>query len=95
MSDLENYLENNLNAGLHLIPPHMHEGIKNYVLRRIRTGNFLYAVLSNNFQESFARADYENQRAMFGWAQFIHNHVPSACHGSPEAVEAWLAKDNS
>ena len=78
--------------GLHLVPSHMHGGIKRYTLQGIPPGSFLEALLSNDLMGAFRRADDENQRAMFGWACFLYNHVPSECYGSPEKYRAWCRK---
>jgi hemerythrin-like domain-containing protein len=37
------------------------------------------------------RADHVNQRALFEWADFLHNYAPSGCHGSEEKLLAWYA----
>lgn len=64
--------------------------IANYVIHKIQTGGFLFAVLSNDLSESFARADMGNRAAMFEIVSFIYNSIPSKCWGSKEKVQAWL-----
>jgi hypothetical protein len=75
-----------------LIPSHMHEGVRAYVMEGVPAGGFLMALLRNAaFSEVVARADDANQRALLGWAKFLHNEMPAACHGSAGRVETWLA----
>jgi hypothetical protein len=64
--------------------------IDRYVTDGIPTGSFCEAVLSNNLMESFGRADLGNRVALFEICSYIYNETPSACHGSPEKVSAWL-----
>ena len=73
------------------IPSHMIGGVKRYVLHGIAGGSFLTALFSNDLMGAIGKADYSNQAALIEWARFIHNHVPSGCHGSPEKVSAWIA----
>lgn len=77
--------------GLHLIPEHMHGAIARYVEHGIRQGQFLTAILSNDFMEAMGRADTENMAAIQGWAHFLYNYVPGNCYGSPQAVKEWMA----
>ena len=75
-----------------LIPCHMRGGIQRYVMNGVPMGSFLTAVFANDFMEAAGRADDENRDALFGYAQFLYNCVPSTCKGSYEAVEAWIAR---
>lgn len=75
-----------------VIPHHMRSGIKLYVMRGAPMGSFLTAIFANDFQEAAGRADDENRQALFGYAQFLYNSVPSTCKGSYEAVGAWIEK---
>ena len=71
------------------IPEHMRASMQRYVEHGAPTGDFLFAILTNNFMETFARADEKNTKAMHDWAKFIYNELPSQCHGSIEKVLAW------
>jgi len=82
-------LENGL-ASLR-IPPHMHNGIKRYVLDGIPIGDFGRMLLSNDLMGCVGRADSENQYAIAEWCKLLYNYVPAGCYGSPEAYSAWLA----
>lgn len=70
-----------------LIPEHMHKPLLNYVLFGGPIGDFLTAVLRNEFIEAFARADDENLAAMKGWAQVMYGFVPSAARKA--AMAEW------
>jgi len=72
------------------IPEHMHFGITAYIVHGIPPGHFLEAVLSNNLREAAARADSENQAALFQWVNWLYNEAPSQCWGSPEKVTKWI-----
>ena len=78
-------------ANWSLIPDHMHEAITAYVETGRPVGHFLAAVLSNDLFEAATRADDKNLEALVGWVRFLYNYAPSACWGSPAAVESWLA----
>lgn len=81
-----------LQAGFYLIPSHMHEAIRLYVLHRVPVGGFLQALLSNDLIGAATRADLENSLALYNWARFLVNHCPTDCFGSPEAYETWIGE---
>ena len=66
------------------------DAIDRYVEHRIPTGDFLQAVLENNLEQSFARADEVNRYDMFEIVRYIYNHTPSCCWGSKKMVKAWI-----
>lgn len=59
------------------------------------TGDFLRAVLENNFMEAVGRADEDNRRDLYEIAEFVYNNIPSICHGSPERVSQWLKEEET
>lgn len=61
-----------------------------YANEHCPTGGFLQAVLENNLMEAMGRADDFNRVALFDICSYIYNHLPVACHGSPEKVKRWL-----
>ena len=75
-----------------MLPEHMRESARAYVEVGRPPGSFLRAVLTNDLIESFGRADHINQQCMFGWATWLYNECPGNAWGSPEAVEAWIAR---
>lgn len=72
------------------IPQHTKEGLDRYVKEGIPTGDFLYAVLTNDLFEACGRADIYNQENLFDICSYIYNHLPSTCWGSREAVKEWI-----
>lgn len=74
------------------IPYHCRETIRLYVMRGVPMGSFCTAIFANDFMEAAGRADDENRHALFAYAQFLYNHVPSQSKGSYEAVEAWIER---
>lgn len=74
------------------VPPHLVDGLLDYIVDGVPTGGFLAAVLENNFMEAFGRADFKSSFGMKNLAAFIYNHAPSDCHGNPARVAAWIAR---
>jgi hypothetical protein len=72
------------------VPPYMRDEIRGYVLDHRPVGNFLTAILENNFINGVLSADTENKAVLSGWAQLLYNYTPSVCHGSREKVKSWL-----
>lgn len=72
------------------IPDATLQGIRLYVEAGVPPGDFLMAVLQNDLKEAFGRADEYNTRAMHSIVQYLYNHVPEVCWGSPEKVKQWL-----
>ena len=72
-----------------LIPHHMHEGIARWVVLGVLPGDFLHNLIANDFKMASRAADEHNLRGLGKWAMFLHNHVPTDCWGSPEAVARW------
>lgn len=77
-------------AALHGIPPMILEGLKRYIDQRVPTGDFLYAVLTNNLREAVFRADLHSELSLSKIVRWLHWEAPSQCWGSVEKVGAWL-----
>ena len=73
------------------IPEHMIPSVLRYFNDRQPVGDFLTAILQNNFLMACAHADEKNLAALPAWAALIYNEAPSNSHGSSEQVRAWLA----
>ena len=52
--------------------------------------DFIYAVLTNNLSEAFARADEDNLKDLRDIVQYVYNYMPAKAWGTPEKVAAWL-----
>jgi hypothetical protein len=66
------------------------ESLDRYAKEGCPTGDFLRAVLENNLMEAMGRADIYNRDCLFEICEYVYNHIPLSCHGSPEKVRAWL-----
>lgn len=74
------------------IPPRVLDAINNYVWYAQPTGGFVSAVLSNDLMSSIWRADERSLNAIKAICEYIHNAVPSVCHGNKDAVFNHLRK---
>lgn len=74
------------------IPSRIKSAIDSYVWWGRPTGDFVRAVLENRLIEAVGRADAGSLAAIKEICCYVHNAVPSGCHGSPEAVRAHLAR---
>lgn len=72
------------------LPSHMHEGVDRYVRRGTPPGDFLRAVVENDFKNAALRADQHNRARLYWWALFMVGCMPSDSQGSRAAVEAWI-----
>jgi len=72
------------------VPEHLASGLGLYLVKGIEPGGFLMAVLENDLMEAFARADINSRAGMFELTKFLYNDTPGNCHGSREAVMAWM-----
>lgn len=74
-----------------MIPERTKQTIDDYVKHGWKPGGFVHSVLANDLMQSFGRADDENQAAMLSIVTYVYNEIPTCCHGSYAAVEAWLS----
>lgn len=72
------------------IPVHMVSGIKNYIEAGHPVGGFLYAVITNDLTEAFARADDINVLYMREWVMFLYNQMPFGSWRTKENYETWI-----
>lgn len=68
------------------------EDLVEYIEDHIPKGGFLRNLLSNNLRETYNAADDFNSYRVRDYVVFLYNHAPSICWGSPEAYEAWTAR---
>jgi hypothetical protein len=76
--------------GIEMLPAHMRDAVRLYVLNGIRGGRFLAAVMTNNFADAVLRADDVNAAALRYWAMWLRDYAPTGCWGSPDRVAAWI-----
>lgn len=81
-------------------PQWVKDSLQRYVEHGIPTGDFLRAVLANDLQGAFGRADVDSARRMAAIAGYIYNRVPRQAfcdghalhvYGSYEDVDDWIA----
>lgn len=53
-------------------------------------GNFLQAIIANDFAQAVGRADMENIECIPAYAAFLHNEMPSYAWGCKSAYDEWL-----
>lgn len=75
-----------------MIEPRFKESLDRYVQSGCPTGGFLEAVLKNDLMEAMGRADIDARYNLFDICVYVHNDMPAVSQGSPEKVDAWLAK---
>ena len=74
------------------VPPPVLAALVRWGKQETLVGDFLTAFLSNDLMTAISRAD-ENSLAAFRHIMlFVHNEMPSQCHGSLKKVVAWEAE---
>lgn len=71
------------------VPMHTRDSLERYIVNGITPGSFLTALLSNDLFDACARADNENQRAIFDIVKWLYNNAPSGCYGGSQQVREW------
>ena len=84
-------IEAEIQTPLSVLPAHLQRGLRDYFVDRVPTGDFLRAVLANDFAQAVLRADPESFADLRAIALFIVNVAPAGSHGSYAAVDDWLA----
>lgn len=72
------------------VPEHMREGLALYIACGVPPGDFLQAILENDFVRAAGRADVHNQHALLTYARFLQNNAPMASWGSESKVANWI-----
>jgi len=72
-----------------LVPEHLWDGVRNYVLYGRQTGSFLEAFFMNDLFEVFARGDEEALVGLRGLVMYVYDECPTGCRGSKEKVRLW------
>ena len=71
------------------IPLYMNAGLDRYIKTGMCPGDFLVAVLSNDFREAVLRADGHNLQNLAAYVGFMYNEMQGKAWGSPAKVKAW------
>jgi len=72
------------------IPEHIRGGIERYLTERLKPGDFLTAVITNDLRNAFARADEDSLKALRLLNRWFYNRAPASAHGSFDAMRRWL-----
>lgn len=73
------------------VPPYMWDGIEAYVISGQPQGDFVKALMTNDFKEMMAHGDESNLRNLRNYGLFLFNYMPMGSHGSVETYDAWIA----
>jgi hypothetical protein len=73
-------------------PEDIIESLQRYEHDGVPTGDFLYAVLTNDLTGALGRADDNNRKVLFEIVQWCYNKLPGNIWGSREAVKSHLQK---
>lgn len=71
------------------IPVRMMPGLERYRDHGVLPGQFLTAILENDFMEAAGRADDENLSNLPAYAGYLYNKMPRGSWGNKEIVAAW------
>jgi hypothetical protein len=72
------------------VPQHTLDALNRYRYDGLFPGDFLYAVLTNDFMQAFSKADDLNIANMYAIAKWVYNEMPTAAFGSPENIKSWI-----
>ena len=73
-----------------LVPDHIKSGVRRYIFEGCPVGDFLTAVITNNLEESFMRADGINLARMGDIVRFFYQYAPMGSRCSSENMELWM-----
>lgn len=75
------------------IPQYMRVNMISYVERRQYPGDFLNAILCNDFVRAAMHSNGMNTDCLYGYAQWLLHHAPRECWGDVATVVSWLETD--
>lgn len=71
------------------IPGLTMDSLERWEQHGIYPGGFLCAVLENDLQGAFAKADTGNLNALHAIVKYVYNRMDARCWGSREKMTAW------
>jgi hypothetical protein len=71
------------------VPDYMLPGLARWIMWGIYPGDFLTAVIHDSLKEAAMRADVNNQRLLWQWADVMYNCVPNEAQGSIQLAKDW------
>ena len=72
------------------IPNYMQGGIIRYYENGIPPGDFLSAVINNDFKEAVGRADDTNIHCLKAYVMWFYNQAPNGSWGFAGATTKWI-----
>ena len=72
------------------LPVHLYESLVEYAINHRPTGGFLRLCLERDLYAVCHADDDLSMAALQVLVRFIHNDLPSGCHGCRSAVSEWL-----
>jgi hypothetical protein len=72
------------------LPVSLRDGMRRYLIEKIAPGDFLTAVLQNDFRGAVLRADELTYLVLPEIARWLHWHAPSESYGSVDKFMEWL-----
>ena len=73
------------------IRPQMVRALESYRDVHLPTGDFLRAIITNDFMRAAQHADDDNLANLPAYAAYVYNELPYNIHGSQEAYDAHIA----
>ena len=72
-----------------ILPSNLQHGMFIWIEHGTRPGDFLWALINNDFIEICGKADTHNQRRLMDLANFMYNQAPSLCWNLKINIKAW------
>lgn len=72
------------------VPPHLRQGLCDFILTGMPPGHFLQSVLRNDLVGAFRRADGDSFLGMNKLLDWLLMEAPGPCWGSPEEYDSWI-----
>lgn len=82
-------VERALTNGQSLIPEHLWDGVRGYILFGLENGSFLTAVFANDLLNAATSADQVALDRLPDLMRFMHNYAPEVCWGAKSVRDSW------
>ena len=72
-----------------LVPPHLRNGMREYIQRGHVPGDFLQALIANDLNDALSRADEISMGSLGVLTTWLYNDAPGGSWGSRGILHAW------
>lgn len=72
------------------VPPLLVRVLIDYVVLGRPPGHFMYCFLANDLFGAYAHGVSESIAVLPLLVEYVYNHLPGNCWGSPEEVDTWI-----